>query len=45
MTAYEGIFNAKIIHPDAKDSHNLKFYLRGEGVLPTVKISANNLID
>jgi hypothetical protein len=45
MTAYEGIFNAKILHPDAKDVHNLKFYLRGEGVLPTIKISNLNMVD
>ena len=45
MTTYEGIFLAKIIHPDSKDINNLKFSLRGEGVLPTVKISGTNLID
>jgi hypothetical protein len=45
MTVYEGIFSAKIIHPDSKDINNLKFNLRGEGILPTIKITNNNLND
>ncbi len=45
MTVYEGVFSAKIIHPDSKDINNLKFNLRGEGILPTIKISSNNLLD
>ncbi len=45
MTAYEGVFAAKIIHPDSKDSNNLKFSLRGEGILPTIKIQGVNLVE
>lgn len=43
MSIYEGVFSAKIIHPDLKDTNNLRFYLKGEGILPTIKISSQNL--
>ena len=45
MTVYEGVFSAKIIHPDSKDSNYLRFNLRGEGILPTIKISSGSLVD
>ena len=45
MTIYEGVFNAKVIHPDAKESSNLKFNLKGEGILPTVKLNGPNFTD
>ena len=49
MAVYEGVFVAKVIHPAATEKDHFSFDLRGEGVLPTLKIVntkiTNNVLD
>lgn len=49
MAVYEGIFFAKVLHPAATEKDHFTFDLKGEGILPTLKIVntkiINNILD
>ena len=45
MAVYEGIFIAKVLHLAAKEKDNFVFNLKGEGILPTLQIYNEEIVN